>query len=169
MVYLILSIPCWGFSSGVNTLVSNFIGQKKRQAVVPLIWKTAKLSWMSTMVIALPVVIFPTYLLYPLLGSEDMSLITDAQPIFWVLLIILGSFAIGGVFFNGLVGTGATYYGLKIQTWCAIFYLVYIYVEVNFTDGGLAWAWASEIFYWLAMIILTFRYLASKRWHGFTL
>lgn len=169
MVYLILSIPCWGFSSGVNTLVSNFIGQQKRQAVVPIIWKTAKLSWFSTLALALPVIIFPTYLLYPLLGSEDMSLIVDAQPIFWVLLIILSTFAVGGVFFNGLVGTGATYYGLKMQTWCAVFYLAYIYVEVNFTNGGLAWAWASEIFYWVAMIILSYRYLLSKQWHGFRL
>ncbi len=169
MVYLILSIPCWGFSSGVNTLVSNFIGQQKRQAVVPIIWKTAKLSWFSTLAISLPVIIFPTYLLYPLLGSEDMSLIVDAQPIFWVLLVILCTFAVGGVFFNGLVGTGATYYGLKIQTWCAVFYLAYIYVEVNFTNGGLPWAWASEIFYWVAMIILTYRYLQSKQWHGFRL
>lgn len=167
MVYLILSIPCWGFSSGVNTLVSNFIGQQKRQAVVPIIWKTAKLSWLCTVLLALPIILFPTYLLYPLLGSEDMSLIVDAQPIFWVLLIILSTFAVGGVFFNGLVGTGATYFGLKIQTWCAVFYLAYIYIEVNFTNGGLPWAWASEIFYWVAMIILTYRYLVSKKWYEY--
>lgn len=167
MVYLILSIPCWGFSSGVNTLVSNFIGQRKRQAVVPIIWKTAKISLLSTLLISVPVILFPHFLLYPLLGSEDMSLITDAQPILWVLLLILITFAIGGVFFNGLVGTGATYYGLKIQFWCAIFYLLYIYVEVNYTSGGLHWAWASEIFYWVAIIILSYRYLASGRWHHF--
>ncbi|MCB0632921.1 MAG: MATE family efflux transporter [Saprospiraceae bacterium] len=165
MIYLILSIPCWGFSSGVNTIVSNFIGQRKRQAVVPLIWKTAKISLFTTMVITLPVVMFPHFFLYPLLGSEDMSLITEAQPIFWVLVLILGSFSIGGVFFNGLVGTGATYYGLKIQFWCAVFYLIYIYVEVNYTSGGLPWAWASEIFYWIVMIILSYRFLSSKQWY----
>lgn len=165
MVYLILSIPCWGFSSGVNTMVSNFIGQQKRQAVVPIIWKTAKISFITTMAITLPIVLFPHFFLYPLLGGEDMTLITEAQPIFYVLVLILASFSIGGIFFNGLVGTGATYYGLKIQFWCAVFYLVYIYVEVNHTTGGLPWAWASEIFYWLVMIVLTYRFLISKRWH----
>lgn len=165
MVYLVLSIPCWGFASGVNTLVSNFIGQQKRQAVIPIIWKTAKLSWMVTMLFTLPVILFPHQLLYPLLGSEDMSLITDAQPIFYVLAGILTCFSIGGVFFNGLAGTGATYYGLKIQTICAIGYIIYIYVEVNFTSGGLAWAWAAEIFYWLAMIGLTVYYLRTRKWY----
>jgi putative MATE family efflux protein len=166
MVYLILSIPTWGFASGVNTLVSNFIGQRKRQAVIPITWKTAKAAFLMTMMITLPVVFFPHELLYPLLGSEDMSLITDAQTIFYVLAGILALFSIGSVFFNGLVGTGATYLGLKIQAFCAVGYLAYIYVVVNHTDGGLPWAWASEIFYWIAMIVLSFYYLRSKTWHS---
>ena len=165
MVYLVLSIPCWGFASGINTLVSNFIGQKKRMAVLPIIWKTAKLCWLVTMVLALPVVLFPEQILYPLLGSEDMSLITEARPIFYVLLGILFFFSIGGVYFNGLAGTGATYYGLKIQTICAVGYLIYIYVVVEFTHGGLGWAWASEIFYWIAMTALTIWYLRGRQWH----
>jgi len=165
MVYLVLSIPTWGFSAGVNTLVSNFIGQQKRQAVLPIVWKTAKISWGATMLITLPFVLFPHQMLYPLLGGQDMSLITEAQPIFWVLLGILCVFSVGGVFFNGLIGTGATYYALKMQTWCAIGYLIYIYIVVNISSGGLPWAWASEIWYWAALFILAFLYLRSRDWY----
>ena len=165
MVYLVLSIPCWGFASGINTLVSNFIGQKKRQAVIPVVWKTAKLCWFVTMILTLPVIFFPEQILYPLLGSEDMSLIQEAQPIFYVLCGILIFFSIGGVYFNGIAGTGATYYGLKIQTICAIGYLIYIYVEVEYTNGGLVWAWASEIFYWMVLLGLSYWYLRSGKWH----
>jgi len=50
MVYLVLSIPSWGFASGINTLVSNFIGQKRREAVVPVVWKTAKICFLMTIV-----------------------------------------------------------------------------------------------------------------------
>ncbi len=164
MVYLVLSIPCWGFSSGINTIVSNFIGANRRDAVMPIIWRTAKLCWFITMVITLPVVFFPEFILYPLLGSEDMSLITDARPIFYVLLGILFVFSIGGVYFNGLAGTGATFYGLKIQAVCAVLYLIYIYVVVEYTSGGLIWAWASEIFYWILMLFLIISYLQSRRW-----
>ena len=165
MVYLVLSIPTWGFSSGINTIVSNFIGQNRREAVFPIIWKTAKMCCLLTLIATLPVVFFPEYILYPLLGSEDMSLIRDTQPIFYVLLAILVLFSIGGIFFNGLVGTGASYYGLKIQTFCAIGYLIYIYVVVEYTHGGLEWAWASEIFYWIIMIGLTMLFLKGKTWH----
>ena len=166
MVYLILSIPTWGFAAGVNTIVSNFIGQQKRQAVVPLTWKTAKIAAFTTILITIPVILFPHEVLYPLLGSEDMSLITDAQPIFYVLAAILFLFAIGSVFFNGLAGTGATYFGLKIQLLCAIVYIGYIYVVVNYTNGGLPWAWAAEVVYWILMLVLTFWYLRSRAWYG---
>ncbi|MEZ5044369.1 MAG: MATE family efflux transporter [Saprospiraceae bacterium] len=166
MVYLILSIPCWGFASGVNTLVSNLIGQKKRQAVVPIIWKTAKICLGTTLFFAVPFVLFPHEFLYPLLGGQDMSLITEARPVFYVLLLVLICFSVGGVFFNGLAGTGATYFGLKIQFWAAIGYLAYIYYIVHFTNGGLPWAWAGEIFYWLSITIITILYLFSKKWHG---
>ena len=165
IVYLALSIPCWGFSSGVNTMVSNFIGQSRRQAVVPIIFKTAKICFISTMALTLPLVLFPRQVLYPLLGDQNQALVLDAQPIFLVLMGILAIFSIGGVFFNGLAGTGATYYGLKIQIGCAIGYLVYIYVVVNYTNGGLAWAWAAEIFYWIFIFGLTVWYLRSRKWY----
>lgn len=166
MVYLVLSIPCWGFASGINTLVSNFIGQQKRQAVIPIIWKTAKLCFWVTMAMSIPVLFFPEQTLYPLLGSEDMSLIRDAQGTFYVLLGILMLFSIGGVYFNGLIGTGASLYGLKIQALCAVGYLLYIYVVVEITQSGLEWAWASEIFYWAIMLAFSINYMRSKRWYG---
>jgi putative MATE family efflux protein len=165
MVYLILSIPSWGFASGVNTMVSNFIGAQKRQAVLPIIWKTAKICLASTMAISIPVVLLPKTILYPLLGKEDMSLITEAQPVFGVLLAILALFAIASIYFNGLSGAGATMYGLKIQALGVAVYLAYIYLVVNVLDAGLAWAWAAELLYWGFVLAATIWYLRGKGWH----
>ncbi len=167
MVYLALSIPCWGFSSTINTLVSNYIGVHKNEMVMPIIWKTAKLCFVVTMIITFPVIAFPEHILYPLLGGEDMSLITDARPILYVLVGILALFSIGGVYFNGLAGTGATFYGLKIQFWCAIGYLIAIYaiVELVQTDS-LVLAWSTEIVYWIVMLFFMIRFLRSDQWIG---
>lgn len=166
MVYLALSVPCWGFSAAINTLVSNYIGINKHEQVMPIIWKTAKLCFFTTMILTIPVIAFPEHILYPLLGSEDMSLITEARPILYVLGGILAFFTIGGIYFNGLAGTGATFYGLKIQMWCAIGYLIAIYGIVEFYTGSLVLAWSTEIFYWVVMMILIVRYLRSEKWVG---
>jgi len=94
-----------------------------------------------------------------------MSLIQEAQPIFYVLLAILMTFSFGGVFFNGLVGTGATYFGLKLQIAAVIIYLIYVYVIIEVIQGGLAWAWSAEIPYWLIMFGIAIWYLKSEKWH----
>jgi len=164
MVYLVLSIPCWGFASGVNTMVSNFIGQNQHNQVLNIAWKTAKICWISTMILTLPVVLFPEQMLYPLLGGDDVSLITEAQPILYVMAVILALFSIGGIYFNVLAGTGATFYGLKIQFLCAIGYLAIIYTFVEIMKEGLVLAWSAEIIYWIIMIILTVQYLRSNKW-----
>jgi Na+-driven multidrug efflux pump len=105
-------------------------------------------------------------LLYPLLGKEDMSLIQETQPIFYLLLGLLTLSSFGAVFMNALSGTGATWFGLKLQAVSVAGYLGYIYVITNFTDLGLVWVWASEILYWMLMISMVVVYLRSTKWHG---
>ena len=165
-VYLILSIPTWGFASGVNTMVSNLIGQGKRGEVLPVTKMTAKLSLLVTMMISIPVVFFPEFFLYPIFGKGDMTMIQEAQPVFYVLLGIMGLFAVSGIYFNSLVGTGATLYALKMQMICAVLYLVYITISIKYVYVGLEWAWAGELFYWVFIWITTIVYLGTEKWHG---
>lgn len=165
-VYLLLSIPLWGFSTGVNTLVSNLIGQGRRSEVLPAAWKTGKVCWFVTMLGSVPILLFPGKLLYPLLGKEDMSLIAETQPIFYFLLALLTFSTFGAVLMNALSGTGATWFGLKLQTVCVAVYLSYIYWVTNFTHLGLIWVWAAEVLYWMMMIVLAFLYLRSEKWHS---
>ncbi|MCB0689476.1 MAG: MATE family efflux transporter, partial [Saprospiraceae bacterium] len=164
VVYLVLSIPCWGYSVGVNTLVSNFIGQNQMENVWIAIKKTMIICVASTLLLAVPVLLFPKHILYPFLGSEDMSLFVDAQPIFYILFVILTLFSIGGIYFNGMAGTGATLAGLEIQAICVIFYVILIYILVNFANVNLTTAWSIEIFYWLPMIYLVHRYMKGEKW-----
>lgn len=166
MVYLVLSIPTWGFSAGVSTLVGGFIGHKKRQAVIPIIWKTGLFSLFVTLAITIPFLLFPEAILEPFLGAEGLPLIEKARPVFYVLGGILAVFSLGSVFFSGVSGVGASAYALKIQAYGIAFYLVYIYVIVEYFEASLSWAWAVEIMYWLIVGIWSVWYMYSRRWHG---
>lgn len=170
MIYLFLSIPSWGFASSINTLVSNVIGQRDFSKVMPTIWKTAKLCLAVTMVISLPILLFPNYFLAPVLSKTgDAALIQESIPILHVLILILAIFSAGSVYFNALASTGAALMGLGLQFACAIFYLVFIHIVVSYTEGGLPWAWSAEFFYWLIMMSVTVWYLKSNRWQSLKL
>lgn len=166
IVYLVLSIPSWGFSAGINTMVSNSIGASCPDEVWPITLKTIKICLVTTLSMALPILIFPSIFLYPLLGSEDMSLIEEAQPVFYILIGILILFSIGIILLNGLTGTGRTYQALKLQFFSTGFYLIYTFVVIKHTNLGLEWAWASEIFYWVIMIAMTSYFFYGKRWQS---
>ncbi len=165
-VYLILSIPAWGFSSAINTFVSQFIGMQKRMGVMPIIHKTATLNLVITMVIALPVVLFPSTMLYPLFGGEDTSLILDARYTLYVLLAILILASTGLIYFNGLTGTGASKYGMKIQAIASVIYMIYVFTVLKYGNQSVELAWTSEIVYWIFVSSMSLRYLYSKQWYG---
>jgi len=165
IVYLALSIPTWGFATGANTLVSNCIGNNNRKKIIPLLWKISKICLVWTLILTIPVIVFPEQILYPLFGRADMSLIVDAKPIFYVMAVTLVLFSVSGVFFNGLASTGATHYALAIQIIAAILYLIYVYVVIEVLKGGLGWAWASEIFYWIFVFICSYVFLKSSKWY----
>ena len=105
-------------------------------------------------------------LLYPLLGKSDMSLIGETQPIFYLMLGILSFATFGSVFVNSLSGTGATWFGLRLQVISLAVYLTYIFTAVNLLHSGLFWVWVAEIVYWSVMILMVVFYLRSERWHG---
>ncbi len=165
MMFLLFSIPSWGFTTGINTIVSNFIGQKAYNDVLPIIWKTAKLTLLMTFCFAFPFIFFPNTFLLPLLaGTEHVEVFFDAIPIFKILLLNLLMSAMGGVYFYGLVGTGAAKFGLRYQFYAMLIYIVYSYFVLAQPHPSLQLAWLSETIYWIALLSVTYFYLKSQRW-----
>jgi putative MATE family efflux protein len=164
VVYLILSVPIWGYSAGIQTLVSGYIGKLRIKAVIPIIWKTAKLSLITTAIIAVPFLLFPEYLFYPLLGADNMQLVYDAKPIFIIVMVLLLMFSVATIFFNGLSGTGASFQALGIQTLCTISYLICAFYFIKIRHMSLAWAWSSEMLYWVLILMTSLYALYGHKW-----
>jgi len=162
-VYLVFMIPCWGYASGINTIVSNLIGKNYQDRVFGAITKTAVLCFVSTMICVLFMLIFPDVVLR--IGTDNEHLLQESLRLTGVLSAILAAFSVGAIYFNGLVGTGATNQALILQTACVIFYLSYIYVAVHVLQTSLETAWMAEFYYWVACLLLSVWYLRSKRWY----
>jgi putative MATE family efflux protein len=164
IVYLILSIPTWGFSSGINTLASNLRGAGNDEEVLPVIWKTVYINVLLTVIISVPVIFFPETMLYPLFGKDDMTLIQASQPLLYVLGIILILFSVGAIIFNGILGIGATRLGLWIQASLSVVYMLYIFVFIKYFDTDLVVAWFSEVLYWGMTLGLSLWFLYKTNW-----
>lgn len=164
IVYLILSIPTWGFSSGINTLVSNLRGANSDGEVIPVIWKTININLLITVIISIPVIFFPEVMLYPLFGREDMSLIQESQPLLYVLGIILILFSIGAILFNGILGTGATKMGLWIQASLTVVYMAYVFIFIKYFGTDLVIAWFSEVLYWFLTLFISLWIVYKFNW-----
>lgn len=165
IAYLILSIPAWGFCTGINTMTSYFVGAGQPQNIRLVLWKTSVLCLGITTLMILPLLAFPRYFLYPILGDERAYLIDAAYPIFWVLWGILTSFSFGSIYFNGLIGAGETKLALKVQSIVAAAYIVMIFVVVRASWGTMVLAWSVEIIYWIAIFIVAWLYFRKPRWN----
>ncbi len=164
VMYLILSVPIWGYAAGIQTMVSGYIGKSRYKAVIPIVWRTAKLSFITTMILAVPSLLFPDKLFYPILGASNLSLIQDAKPVFLVILVLLLMFSIATIFFNGLGGTGASFHGLRIQFINTVVYLVLAYYFIKIRHFALTWAWGAEAAYWILIFITSIYALYGDKW-----
>lgn len=166
-VYLIFMIPVWGLSSGINTIASNLIGQGKQDSVLAVIRKTAILGFVITMIACVFLLLFPNQILT--VGTDKPQVIADAAELVWVLVIALGLYSVSAIYFNGLVGTGATAYALRLQIICVLVYMAYVYGIAYQIGGNLVVVWMSEFIYWTLLFILVYIYLRSGKWKSIKL
>lgn len=161
-VYMLFMIPAWGFSSGINTIVSNLIGKKESNLVWTAINKTAFLCFGVTMSLCLFLIIFPNQILG--FVTNDMKVLEGAKKIIWVLVTILSTYSFSVIYFNGLVGTGATKEALYIQVACVVLYLIYVYIVVGHLKANLELSWMAENVYMISSMIVSIWYLKLGNW-----
>ncbi len=160
--YMMFMIPAWGFSSGINTIVSNLIGKKQLRQVVPAITKTAILCFAVTMGLSLSLVFFPEIMIR--FVTDDESIFPAAKKLIWVLNVILALYSVSIIYFNGLVGTGATKTALYIQLSCVVLYMIYVYFVIGILKCSLEVAWMAEAVYMVSSMIVSILYLKSNLW-----
>lgn len=164
IIYLILSIPTWGFSSAMNTISSYLLGEENIAKIVPATHRVMFINVGMTMVLTIPVLVFPQQFLYPLFGKSDMTLIYEAQPMFYLLIVIMFLFSYSSVYFDSIIGMGKTGWGFFVKLFTSVSYLVLLYYVVEYTDLGLKAAWGTEIYYWFIVMVISIYFMFGTKW-----
>lgn len=164
IIYLCLSIPTWGFASGMNTITSRLIGQGNIDEIPNATNRVALLNVIATMILTLPIVLYPEFILYPIMGKSDMSSITDAQPILYMLLGIMFLFSLSSIYFDSIIGLGATKWGFRVKLIVTVFYLLLVKWIVDSEAYGLKASWGAEVLYWGIIALITGYYFYTGKW-----
>ncbi|MBC7875275.1 MAG: MATE family efflux transporter, partial [Ferruginibacter sp.] len=161
-IFGLFGIFVWAFASTTNAMVSNIIGQGKKDQVVLLIKKIMWLSIGFTFLLCLLINIFPH--LFLSVYGRDKGFVEEAIPVIRMVTGGMMIMSFSTVWLNAVTGTANTRVNLAIEIVAIALYSVYVYLVLKVLHLGLIWAWASEMLYWGVLFILSFLYIRSGKW-----
>jgi multidrug resistance protein, MATE family len=152
----------WAFASAANMMVSNVIGQGKKQEVSRLITKIMTISMAVSFVVCIFLNLFPR--LYFSVFGQGENFVTEGTPTLRIVAIALVLCSAAVVWLNSVTGTGRSKVTFIIELVAIIFYVVYVYYVLEVQRLSIAWGWASELLYWTVIFCLSFFYMRSGKW-----
>ncbi|HEV7330008.1 MAG TPA: MATE family efflux transporter [Flavisolibacter sp.] len=152
----------WAFASAANTMVSNVIGQGRKDVVYGLIKKIMTMSIGVSLLFCLLLNLFPE--VYFAAFGQGRSFAAEGTPVLRVVSLALVCSAAAAVWLNAVTGTGKSKVTFLIELAAIILYCVYVYVVLEVKRLSITWAWSAELLYWTALFSLSFFYIRSGRW-----
>ncbi len=160
--YMIAMTPIWGFSVAANSMVSNIIGQDRKQEVIQLVQRILLMAFITTASMAVIMALFPTIVLG--IFTTDDLLISDARISYFVVVLSMFFFSSAIVLISAVSGTGATRNALYIEIAAIILYMVYIYYTTFVRPSSVEVVWMSELVYWTFIGTASYLYIRGKKW-----
>ena len=154
----------WAFAATTSAMVSNIIGQGKKELVHDLILKIVKMSTGFAIILAALINIFPVLFL-SVFGQNEVF-ITTAIPVVRVVTIAMVAMSFSVVWMNAVTGTGNSRFTFLIELITLILYCVYVYIVLEKYKLSITYGWMSEWLYWLSIFGLSYWYMRSGKWKG---
>ena len=143
-----------------SSLVSNLLGAKSKQEVMPLCRKILKLGYL----IGIPLLILAVIFNKEVIGIYSTNPVL-IQSAFWPFVVGVSVFIpglSGFVYLNAVSGTGNTRFAFVIQAITIILYMVYLWIISTFFTAPLAIYTAIEHLFVVSLLIMSAIYM--KRW-----
>jgi Na+-driven multidrug efflux pump len=161
-VFGFFGVFVWAFGATANSMVSNVIGQGKKESVLPLIIKIMKIGMSIAVLICILLNLFPA--VYLSIYGQDENFIRQGLPVLRLITFVMVLMSATTVWLNSVTGTGNSRVTFLIELAAIIFYCVYIYLVLEIYQLSIFWGWMSEVLYWSIMLSLSFWYMKSGRW-----
>ena len=161
-IYVLIMVPVWAFASAANTLVSQVIGEGNYQEVLPVIFKTVKLSFLCVLTLVGVSLISPELVIS--IYTDEIGLIRETKPVLYVIFGAALLFPVGITLFQGVSGTGNTFHAMLIEIIVLAFYLGGVYTLIEVFKLSISGVWISEYFYAGFLALGSWLYLRFANW-----
>jgi len=153
----------WALAATTNSMVSNVIGQGRRDEIIRLVWKISKLSLGIAVVVCVILNLFPALYL-SLFRPNDSLFVSEGIPVLRLIGFVTLFLSVGTVWLNAVTGTGNTRVTFLVEVSTLVFYCAYVFVVLEIKHLSILWGWLSEVLYWTFLFSLSYFYMRSKRW-----
>ncbi|ANE49321.1 MATE family efflux transporter [Flavisolibacter tropicus] len=157
----------WALASTANTMVSNVIGQGKKDQVVKLVTKIMTLSVSIAAGVFIILNVFPQF--YLSLFRSDAAFIEEGIPVIRTVAVAMLFMSFGTIWLNAVTGTGNSRVTFLIELGAIIFYCTYVFLVLEVFKLGILWGWMSELLYWSILFSLSYFYIRSNKWKKMTI
>jgi putative MATE family efflux protein len=161
-IFGIVGCVSWSFAATSAAMVSNIIGQKKHEKVIPLILKIISISTAASFIICILINLFPQVLLS--VFGQNENFVQHAIPVVRVVTMAMVLMSFSTVWLNSVTGTGNSRVTLMIEVITIILYCVYIWLVLERFFLAIAFGWMSEWIYWISLFSFSWFYMRSGKW-----
>lgn len=157
-------MPVSAFAATTSSLVSNLLGAKVPEQVMPTCLRAIKMCYLFLLPLAVIIAIAPS--LFLRIYTDDMQLIQATIPSLFVMMTAVLFSTPGSILFNAVSGTGNTRAALVMEFGTLIIYVLYIIYIVFYLKANVAVCWTTEHVYWGVLLVIAYLYMRSGRWRG---
>jgi putative MATE family efflux protein len=161
-IFGFFGVFAWAFASTTNSMVSNVIGQGKKDEVIPLIKKIIKISTGISLFVCLGLNLFPR--LYLSVYGMEIDFINAAIPVIRIVAFAMVLMSFSTIWLNAVTGTGNSRMTFIIELFAIILYCIYVFLVLENFHLSIFWGWVSELLYWSSIFSLSYFYIRSNRW-----
>lgn len=157
-------MPVSAFAATSSSLVSNLLGAKEPEQVMPTCLRAIKMCYLFLLPLAVIIAIAPS--LFLRIYTDDMQLIQATIPSLFVMMTAVLFSTPGSILFHAVSGTGNTRAALVMEFGTLTIYVLYIIYIVLYLKANVAVCWTTEHVYWGVLLVIAYLYMRSGRWRG---
>lgn len=157
-------MPVSTFAATSSSLVSNLLGAKEPEQVMPTCLRAIKMCYLFLLPLAVIIAIAPS--LFLRIYTDDMQLIQATIPSLFVMMTAVLFSTPGSILFHAVSGTGNTRAALVMEFGTLTIYVLYIIYIVLYLKANIAVCWTTEHVYWGVLLVIAYLYMRSGRWRG---